>query len=78
MYVLHLSVDCQGFFFVRHVWRFKYMIDVQREYIYESQDCTTRYQYNRDRPALDDVVPILILISIVTHVCTKRRTVPVL
>jgi hypothetical protein len=54
MYVLHLSVDCQGCFFVRLVWRFKYMIDVQREYIYESQDCTTRYQYNRDRPALDD------------------------
>jgi hypothetical protein len=47
MYVLHLSVDCQGCFFVRLVWRFKYMIDVQREYIYESQDCTTRYQYNR-------------------------------
>jgi hypothetical protein len=29
------------------------MIDVQREYMYESQDCT-RYQYNRDCPALDD------------------------
>jgi hypothetical protein len=30
------------------------MIDVQREYICESQDCITRYQYNQDRPTLDD------------------------
>jgi hypothetical protein len=32
MYVLHLSVDCQGCFCVRLVWRVNYMIDLQREY----------------------------------------------
>jgi hypothetical protein len=36
------------------------MIDVQREYMYESQDCT-RYQYNRDRPALDDCTNRLLI-----------------
>jgi hypothetical protein len=50
------------------------MIGVQTEYIYESHDCT-RYQYsNRDPipPPLMILVPILILISIVTHLRTKR------
>jgi hypothetical protein len=79
MYVLHLSVDCQGCFFVRLlVWRLKYMIDVhagQREYAHESQDCT-RYQVP-GTSIIEIVVPpwmivsILILISIVTHVRTK-------
>jgi hypothetical protein len=78
MYVLHLYVDCQGCFFVRLVWRFKYMIDVhagQREYVHKFQDCI-RYQVPGTSiieivvpPWM--IVPILILISIVTHVRTK-------
>jgi hypothetical protein len=83
MYVLHLSVDCQGCFFVRLV-----CMEIQ---IYDR--CACRPERVRARIAglyhqvpgtsiIEIVVPpwmivpILILISIVTHVRTKRRTVP--
>jgi hypothetical protein len=43
------------------------MIDVERDYMYESQDCT-RYQYNRDCPALDDIA------NLNSHVNRHSRT----